>query len=223
MPLDSSEVYQFDFAQERFTQRTGLPADKGRTQFGLAQHAGRLWIFGGLNYDPRREGKGSFDHVTSVLVAPADVASEAFSELPLVLPSPRRAFAGAVLGERYYMIGGMRGEFELVTDCVSFDFGTQSFAPLQCPRAARLSAWLVPLDGKLYLVGGSTQTPTGLATDRSIEAFDPATSSWQVALPELPFDTRHARALPYGNQLLIVSTHQPDARARFALVTPAAR
>jgi hypothetical protein len=64
------------------------------------------------------------------------------------------------------------------------------------------------------------KTAEGLATDRSIEVFDPAQGRWQVAVPELPFDTRQARALTYGKQILIVSTQQPDARIRIALVGP---
>jgi len=216
------EAYQLDFESGRFVQRAGLPADKGRTQFGLAEHGGKLWVFGGLNYDPRRKGEASFDHVTSVLVAPADAPAQAFSELALNMPGPRRAFAAAVLGNRYYMINGMRGEFELVEDCAVFDFAQQKFSALPCPRAPRLSAQLVPLDGKLYLVGGSTPGKDGLQTDRSIEVFDPQLNRWQLAVAELPFDTRHARALAYGKQILIVSTHQRDARMRVALVSPAA-
>jgi N-acetylneuraminic acid mutarotase len=218
--VSHAEAYQFDFEHETFTERAGLPADKGRTQFGLVEHGGALWIFGGLNYDPQRKGEASFDHVTSVLVAPADDVNTGFTEAGVTMPGPRRAFAGAALGDRYYMIGGMRGEFELVEDCATFDFATKQFAPLVCPRAPRLSAQLVALDGKLYLAGGSVKTAEGLATDRSIEVFDPAQGRWQVAVPELPFDTRQARALTYGKQILIVSTQQPDARIRIALVGP---
>ena len=52
------DAYEFDFEHGRFAQRAGLPAGKSRTQFGLAQYGGKLWIFGGLNYDPRRKGDG---------------------------------------------------------------------------------------------------------------------------------------------------------------------
>lgn len=218
--VSHTEAYQFDFERERFTPRAGLPPDASRTQFGLAHHKGRLWVFGGLDYDPRRET--SFDHVTSVLVAPASSPGESFARTELALPSPRRAFAGAVLGGRYYMVGGMRAGFDLVDDCAAFDFESQRFSPFVCPRAPRLSAQLVPLDGRLYLVGGSVQTEEGLRSERAIEVFDPEQNGWQVAVPELPFETRHARALAYGDHILIVSTHQPDARIRIALVDPVA-
>jgi len=139
----------------------------------------------------------------------------------VAMPNPRRAFAGATLGDRYYMVGGMRDNFQLVDDCAVFDFTAKRFSPLTCPRATRLQAELVPLGGRLYLVGGSIkQSADDLKSDRSIEAFDPAANRWQLAVPELPFDTRQARAFAYGKHILVVSTHQTDAKMRVALVTP---
>lgn len=220
--VSHGEAYLFDLGKEAFSARAGLPKDKGRTQFGLTEHAGRLWVFGGLNYDPRREG-ASFDHVTGVLTAPAGDPAAPFTESALELPAPRRAFAAATLGDRYYMVGGMRGEFQLVDDCVGFDFKTERFSPFACPRATRLSAQLVPIEGRLYLVGGSTQKGRSLEADRSIEAFDPETGRWRVVLDELPFDTRHARALAYGSQIVVLSTHNEEGVLRLALVSPLGR
>jgi N-acetylneuraminic acid mutarotase len=220
--VSHGEAYAFDLEKQTFSARAGLPKDKGRTQFGLTQHGGKLWVFGGLNYDPRRAA-ASFDHVTSVLTAPADDAAAAFVESKIALPAPRRAFAGASVGDRYYMVGGMRGEFELVHDCVAFDFKTEQFTPFACPRATRLSAQLVPLGGKLYLVGGSTQQGKSLQAERSVEVFDPATGKWAVVLEELPFDMRHTRALAYGSQLLVISTHNDEGKLRLALVSPTPR
>jgi hypothetical protein len=139
------------------------------------------------------------------------------------MPAPRRAFAGATLGGRYYMINGMRGEFQLVEDCATFDFATEQFAALACPRASRLSAQLVPIDGQLYLVGGSTRKGQNLEAERSVEALDPASGAWRVVLDELPFDMRHARALAYGSNILVISTHNDEGVVRIALVSPPRR
>jgi hypothetical protein len=178
------------------------------------------WTRGpGLNYDPPRKG-ASFDHVTSVLSAPANAKSSGFSETGLQLPNPRRAFAGAVLSDAYYMVGGMRGDFELVPECTVFHFDSQRFDAMPCPKAARLSGSLVELGGRLYLAGGSVQTEHGIESDRSIEVFDPTQGSWQTLLASVPFDTRQARVLAYGDRLLIVSTQRADARIQLALVAP---
>ena len=163
--------------------------------------------------------------------SPASVLDENGPRIPDVILDSGRPILGICYGQQSLMhqLGGEvllgdSGEFgrafiEIEDDCALFDFPSKRFAPLPCPRAPRLSAQLVPIDGRLYLVGGSTESASGLASDRSIEVFDPARGSWHVALSELPFDTRHARALAFGKSILIVSTHQPGARARIALVT----
>ncbi|MEM6955864.1 MAG: hypothetical protein AAF645_09245, partial [Myxococcota bacterium] len=101
----------FSFADDTWSADGALPAS--RTQFGLAVHGDSAWIFGGLAYDPRREGEAAFDHVTSVLRRTGE--GEGFEVVDGVeLPGPRRAFAGAVHGDHYYLIGGMKGGFQLV-------------------------------------------------------------------------------------------------------------
>lgn len=226
------EAFLYDFGANRWTERAGL--SRGRTQFGLAVHGDRLWIFGGLNYDASREGAEAFDHVTDVLVASAQDVQSPFVPSGVELPGPRRAFAGAVLGDKYYLVGGMRGGFELVEDCHAFDFRTRTFATIACPSEPRLSGDLVAVGGKLYLVGGSVQRPvqrpaqesaqgpgqrqSGLMESRQIQVYDPENDRWTDLGVEVPFETRHMRALAYDGRLLLVSTHQKEARIRIGLV-----
>jgi N-acetylneuraminic acid mutarotase len=137
------------------------------------------------------------------------------------LPAPRRAFAGALHQGSYYMVGGMQGAFQLVDTCARFDIKTSSFADLPCPAAARLSGTLVTLAGRLLLVGGSVRGDgEELAVSNAIEAFDPATQTWTRLPTELPFSTRHAHVLTYGERLLVVSTHNTEGRLHIALVDP---
>lgn len=209
--------FAYDFERDRWTARAGLP--RGRTQFGLAAYGGKLWVFGGLNYDPTRK-TNAFDHVTDVLAASVSQDGSSFESLPVKMPAERRAFAGAVLGKRYYLVGGMRNEFSLVEDCQTFDFEKQVFEPLPCPSKARLSGDLVVLGERLYLVGGSVQGDGGLEASRRIEVFDPNTNRWSDLGVELPFETRHMRALAYEGHLLLVSTHMKEPRMRVTLVDP---
>lgn len=206
------DSYYFD--EQRFEAGPSLPA--GRTQFGVAEHEGAVWIFGGLNYDPRRateeDPMGSFRHETSILrLAPG---GDAFEVSDVVLPSARRAFAGAELGGHYYLVGGMKENFQLVESCLDFDFSSQEFSEIPCP-AARLSGELLAMDDKLILFGGSVRgddpNARGLEESRAIEVFDPANPDvgWRT-IAEVPFSTRHARAFVSGERLLVVSTHSED-------------
>jgi hypothetical protein len=212
------EGYVYDFEAGSFEQGPSL--ESGRTQFGLAEHEGAIYVFGGLNYDPGR-GEGAFDHVTTVLRASS--LEGGFEELGVRMPGPRRAFAGAVLGGRYYLVGGMKEDFQLVDDCLAFDFASQRFESISCPATARLSGELLALDGRLFLVGGSVLDGEGMRDSRAIEAYDPETDAWSTVVAALPFETRHTRAFVYGERLLLVSTHFEEPRLRLAVVDVARR
>lgn len=209
----------YAFRDGRWTERAGLPRD--RTQFGLVEHDGQLFVFGGLSYDPTRGGMAAFDHVTDILAAPVDDPEAPFAPIDARMPGPRRHFAAAVHDGQLYLFGGMRDGFELVEDCFRFDFETQSFDPVACPRRARLGGELVALDGRLYLAGGSVRTDDGMQTEPSVEVFDPATGAWSVLLEALPFDVKHLRMQRHGERLLMWTTHHEADQILLAWLDPA--
>jgi len=213
------EAYVYAFAADRWTQRAGaLPSP--RSQFVLVDVDAKLYALGGLDYDPSREGRDQFRHVTSVLEGAADDTSGAFAEIGIDIPEARRAFGAARLGNRVYLVGGMAGEFELVTTCRVFDLQARTFAPMTCPARTRLNPQLVALGDALYLVGGTSQQGTELAAERTIERYDPARDSWSVTLDALPIEPRHSRAFAYNGHLAILSTHDAAPEAHLVLVTP---
>lgn len=206
------EGFLYDFAANEFREGPSLPGS--RTQFGLTTYEGALYVFGGLSYDPAR-GDAAFDHVRTILRA-ASLDAE-FETLEVTLPGSRRAFAGAKLGRRYYLVGGMKENFQLVDDCLAFDFEQETFESIACP-AARLSGELLPFGDRLVLVGGAVRKGDDLEDSRAIEVYDPSTDTWTTILDELPFETKHMRALVAGDRLLLVSTHFEEPRLRLAFV-----
>jgi N-acetylneuraminic acid mutarotase len=214
-----NEAFRFDFAKEEWSKIGGLP--RGRTQFGLVAEGADLFVFGGLNYDPKRP-RDTFDHVTDTLrapLAPKAGSSDAFVDAKIKLPGPRRAFGGALLGGEYFIVGGMKDNFQLVEDCLRFSFKTKKFASLPCPAKPRLSSKLLALGGKLYAVAGSRRGDDGkMSPDRSVEVFDPATNAWTVLVDDVGFDTHHAHAVAYGDRILVVSTHNDRGRLLLATI-----
>lgn len=179
-----------------------------RSQFGLARRGDELFVFGGLDYDPGR-GDEAFDHRLDVLRW--DGASDAFEDSGIVLPRPRRAFAGARLGDRYYLVGGMREGFRTVDACDVYDFGSGTWSTIPAPSRPRLGADLVALEGALYLVGGTSPKPgatRGFTSNPTIERFDPHTGEWTVVLEDIGADMKHARALAVDGRLLVVTLHR---------------
>jgi N-acetylneuraminic acid mutarotase len=211
-----SEAFVFDLAKGAWLPYgSNLPSP--RTQFGLVAHGDDLWVFGGLDYDPSREGEAQFAHPTVVLRAKQ---GKPFAPTSIELPHPRRAFGGAMLGDRYYMVGGMAGGFQPIEACDAFDFASSKWSTFTCPEL-RISPQLVALDDKLYLAGGSSPgKDSDLAANPRLEVFDPKTGSWSTVLETIPIEPRHLTMLAYRHALLLYSAHRTDQTVQVVLIVP---
>ena len=206
-----SQAFAYD-RRDRDWEELGSVMPTPRSQFGLVEHEGAFWVFGGLDYDSRRERGDHFRHITTLLKADATQEQLEFEETSLDLPSPRRAFGGAKFDGRYYLVGGMRENFTIVTTCDVFDFATQTFSQIAAPSRPRLSPSLVELGGRLYLAGGSSPKldGEGLEPNRSIEVYDPAADRWTTLLEEIPVSPRHMRMKAFRGRLLLITSHFDD-------------
>lgn len=212
-----ADAYRYDIDHDRWTPDASvLPAP--RTQFGLSSEGGTRWVFGGLDFKAEAQGEAQFEHPTSVL---SSKEGAPFRDSGVRLPVPRRAFAGALLDGRYYLVGGMAGGFSPVTQCDVFELASSRWSQVPCPKQTRISAQLVALDGKLYLAGGSSANEGGdLSPNRALEVFDPKTSTWSTLIESLPIEPRHLTMLPYEHSLLLYSAHDEQKRAHLTVVTP---
>jgi N-acetylneuraminic acid mutarotase len=213
--------FRYSFQDDAWTA-AGAVLPSPRTQFGLVEDKGRLWVFGGLDFDPARGEGDSFQHPTEVLSADLSDADGRFTDSGVRLTTPRRAFACAAVGGKAYLVGGMRADFEAVDECEAFDFATRTFTSIAAPRRTRISAELVALTDCLYLCGGSSRGEGGeLAPDRSIERYDPARDAWEVVVAEVPVAMSHERAFALRDRLLLVSSHvDGPPTTRIVIVTP---
>jgi hypothetical protein len=91
---------------------------------------------------------------------------------------------------------------------------------MACPSQQRLGGELVPLKGKLYLVGGSVEGANGSRDPSSrIEVYDPATNQWSTLTEKLPLETpAHLRAFAFHDDLLLYSAQQKTASVQVALI-----
>ncbi len=201
------EGYRYDRERDEWMDDApNLPIP--RSQFGFTEHDGTLWVFGGLDYDPRREKDDRFRHVTEVVSASIDRGDEEFAYEGINLTEPRRAFGGAVLDGGYFMVGGMRENFQLVESAERFDFETGQFTTISSPARPRLSGRLVPLNGRLYFAGGSSPAADGgFEPNPSLEVYDPATDRWSTVMETIPVTPTHLRMMPYRGRILLFSSH----------------
>ncbi|MEM6291990.1 MAG: hypothetical protein AAGA54_12020 [Myxococcota bacterium] len=214
------EAYVYSAEDDTWSPAKGLPAPRGRTQFGLAKAKDQWWVFGGLDYDPSRSKGDQFRHETAILSAPIEL-NEGFKPSGSTLSEPRRAFAGAAYTDQYVVVGGMREGFQLVDTCEAFAFESKSWVPFPCPTKPRLSGHLVPVGDGLALVAGSSKGADGkFKADKTIEVFDAESASWAVLPVELPVEPKHLHVFGWDASILAVSLHNDEAKADIVMLRP---
>lgn len=207
-----SDGFAYDFAAAKWSA-LGEAVPGTRSQAGLVEHQRKLFLLGGLDYDPRRAEADRFRHPRQVLTsALPDLALRPSS---FELPHRRRAFGGAVLDGEYVMIGGLAEGFAEVAQCESLALDTGKTRELACPSHARLSPELVAIDGRLLLVGGLVDGEP----DPTIELYDPGTKRWRTLDLTMPLPIPHLRLLPWGQAALAFSAHDPDPEVHLAVIT----
>lgn len=195
---------------------SGFALPAGRTQFSVAHKNGRLWLFGGLDYNAQR--KDPFAHPADVLTYSFD-GSEQLESSGVRLPQPRRAHAGVNWNGKHVLLGGMKDGFELVGTCDVFDFESRQWSSFPPPQRTRLAPMAATVLGKIYLAGGESREEGGnVAADPSVEVFDPANQSWSLLLNEMPVPAKQARMFAYRDRLLFFSTFEQPGVIDIALV-----
>ncbi|MEE9312627.1 MAG: hypothetical protein V3V10_09475, partial [Planctomycetota bacterium] len=192
------------------------------TQFGIGGYENKVYIFGGLDFDEARGKKNRFKESRDIWMYDAKSKSspKTFVKLKAELPTSRRAFGGTVLGGKYYLIGGMTKSFEEVDQCDVYDIKTGTWGKIPNPTDVRLSPSLIALDGKLYLVGGSSPTENGFKRNRSIEEFDPDKGTWRTVVTDIGQDMGEMKAFAYGHRILLYSVHNEENEVRLLFVDP---
>jgi Kelch motif len=207
-----SDGWTYDFADDRWTALT-QPLEGTRSQAGLLEHGGKLWLVGGLDYDPRRPEADRFRHPREVLTSALDPIALRPSKLEL--PQPRRAFGGAMLGNEYVMVGGLAEGFANVKACEALALDTGKVRAIACPSHPRLSPELVATDGRLLLAGGLVDGEP----DATIELYDPGKDAWRTLDVGMPLPIPHLRMLSWGERVLAFSAHDPDPEVHLAIIT----
>jgi N-acetylneuraminic acid mutarotase len=220
-----AEVFRHDIMKKEWTPLGDKKLPEGRSQFGVAQWKEAVWVFGGMSFDGHREQQDQIHHTTQVLKLDLSRPDAKFEDAGVALSEPRRAFAGALEQGTYYLVGGLRENFQMVQSCEAIELDARKRRPITCPSEHRLGAELVAIGGKLYLVGGSVAAAANgerQPTPR-VEVYDPQSDRWAVLPAPIPLDTAdQLRAFNYKDQLLLYSAQRSDGNVQVALLDPAA-
>lgn len=199
--LDS--FFSYDPRSRRLERLPSLPIPLDHTVIG-SWH-GDIFVFGG-----RSSG------LTSDRAFRYSPAERMWSELAR-MPEPRVAGAGATIGDRFYFVGGaLENALEnpgASRDLFVYDFGKDRWTRGAPMSARRHHVAAAALAGKLYVVGGRSDTDLSLS---SVERYDPGTGAWESTTP-LPLGSGGLGVVSLGGRILAISGGDDGER----WVTPA--
>lgn len=210
-------IYEYNFLSKRWS-KSPFKLPKPLTQFGVTAHGREIWVFGGLDYNPDK--KQAFDHSLKIYMWNTADAKAGFWEAPFQMPRKRRAYGYVQDQGKFYMVGGLTDNFQLVKELDVFDFKTKSFSTLPAPTVGRISPQCAMLNGRLYLAGGSSKTGKRFGPNQSLEEYDPSTKKWRVLIDKLPVPARELRMMTVGPRLLLYSALSRKSQLKFVFIDP---
>ncbi|MEM7308746.1 MAG: DUF3386 family protein [Planctomycetota bacterium] len=206
-------LYSFDPETEEWTELDARLPD-ARAMFRGAYYDDAAWFFGGSEAG---HGRGLSPGILHWWGDESDVVA-----LPgVAVPTPRRSFAGALVGDRYYMIGGLAAGTTIAEGMDVFSFPDRTWEQVPGPYVARVFPSAAVIGGKIYLFGGFTRTTSGFTAATELEVFDTETGEWEVLASELPGVATNMVMKSVGPRLLFYGIDEEvDGRANLILLDP---
>ena len=206
----TTNVWEFDPVADSYRALAPLPVKRCSA---IAETVnGKIYVIGGL--EPLENGQGTRVTGRNEMYDPA---ANTWSERSPMPTSRDHAFSG-VVNNKIYVIGGRIGAGNIPAttniDVVEeYDPSTNLWGVVKdrmpTPRSGGGAA---TYNGKIYVGGGELQNRQLAAAFRALEAYDPASNTWEI-LPSMP-SSRHGNAMGFiGNRLHVVSGKQEGGGA----------
>jgi N-acetylneuraminic acid mutarotase len=206
----TTNVWEFDPVADSYRALAPLPVKRCSA---IAETVnGKIYVIGGL--EPLENGMGTRVTGRNEMYDPATNTWTERSPMPT---SRDHAFSG-VVNNKIYVIGGRIGAGNIPAttniDVVEeYDPATNLWGVVKdrmpTPRSGGGAA---TYNGKIYVGGGELQNRQLAAAFRALEAYDPASNTWEI-LPSMP-SSRHGNAMGFiGNRLHVVSGKQEGGGA----------
>ena len=205
-------IFQYRLRSKDWMEEVGhLPTT--RAMFSATPYQGELFIFGGSRVKTDDQG----------LVAETwrwKPGSEEPAATEASIPTLRRSFGGARLGEKYFVVGGI-GDAGIVSEAEVFDLTTKQWSKIASPLQPRVFPSLVAVGGKLYLAGGFASVDGHFAPAKNVEVYDPASDKWEVAMENPLFMDRAGAVIEFQDRLLFYGIdREKEGVAHFVVLDP---
>ena len=206
----TANVWEYDPAADSYKALAPMPVKRCSAQAETVD--GKIYVMGGL--EPLENGMGTRVTGRNEMYDPATNTWTARSPMPT---ARNHAFSG-VVANKIYVIGGRIGAGNIPAttniDVVEeYDPATNLWGVIKDRMpTARSGGGAATYNGKIYIGGGELQNRQLAAAFRALEAYDPASNTWEI-LPSMP-SSRHGNAMGFiGNRLHVVSGKQEGGGA----------
>ena len=198
----TTNAWEYDPATDNYRAIAPIPVK--RCSAHAEEVGGKIYLIGGL--EPLEDGTGTRVTGRNDVYDPATNTWTSRSPMPT---SRNHAFSGVVNG-KIYVIGGRIGAGNIpatsnVDVVEEYDPATNKWGGIKLRMPTpRSGGGAATYNGRIYVGGGELQNQQLSAAFRALEAYDPATNTWEV-LPSMP-SSRHGNAAAFiGNQLHMIS------------------
>lgn len=204
-----NNAWQYDPQNDTWKALAPLPTRRGSAVAAVVGN--KIYVIGGVTTPPGDEDLGISPTRTQLCLGTVeeyDPAANSWRERT-PMPTPRNHAAMGVVNDKIYVIGGRVGAafIGLASDISVVEEYDPAANKWGAPRArmptARSAMGVGVYGGRIYVAGGEYQDPHLMATFRAVEAYDPATNSWET-MPSMPVSRHGLAAGVIGNQLHLV-------------------
>jgi N-acetylneuraminic acid mutarotase len=209
-PVDNS----WEYTPETDTWKALAPLPSKRGAGGAAAVNGKIYVIGGASTlsgasDPAIRFDGQQRDQAVAANEEYDPASNSW-KTRAVMPTARNHFLTAALDGKVYIIGGRLGSTFITrssnTDITEeYDVAQDVWRTRAAMPTARSGVAGGIHNGKIYVAGGEFQNDKIMAAFRAFEAYDPATNSWDGALPRMRIPRHGFAGAVIGDQLHVVA------------------
>jgi N-acetylneuraminic acid mutarotase len=205
-----TNAWEYDPVADSYKALASLPGKRCAAQ--AEEVGGKFYVIGGL--EPFENGMGTRVTGRNEMYDPATNTWTPRSPMPT---TRNHAFSGVVNG-KIYVIGGRLAAGTVAasspTDVVEeYDPATNLWGAVkQKMPTPRSGGGAATYNGKIWVAGGEITNRQLSAAFRALEAYDPATDTWEI-MPTMP-SARHGVAAGFiGNKLHLVSGTQEGGGA----------
>jgi N-acetylneuraminic acid mutarotase len=207
VPIDNA--WEYDPAADTWRALAPLPTKRG-SPVAVAVND-KIYVIGGAVPGPGQSAVHPARPHTSVgTVEEYDPKTNTWRSRAS-MPTPRNHAVGGAINGKVYVASGrvgaafISGGSSNVGVIEAYDPASDSWSQgLARMAQARSAAAGAAYNGRLYITGGEYQDPGTMATYRSLEAYDPATNTWQT-LPPMPVSRHGLAGAVVGSKLHMVS------------------